>query len=140
MKIVEIEKIEKLDDVDSSGPYWKRDTASYILTYLAMMSSGCIVAEWSKAMGNSKWFYSKEPCFSLKPEKYDGEIIVQKDISSFRMLLAGLGSATIEETYLGAGTFKVRFKNECDSSKLMAIVFSNEQSLGYWIKLHIIEG
>ena len=138
LKIIEIEKIKTLDDIDNDGPNWKRDTAYYILTSLSTLSSGCIVAEWSRTTSNVVWFYSTEPCFSLKPENIEGEILIQKDISCFRMLLAALGFETVGQAYLGAGTFKVRFKNECEDSKLLAIIFSNDQGLGYWIKLQVI--
>jgi hypothetical protein len=139
LKIIEIEKIKTLDDIDNDGTNWKRDTAFYILTTIANLSSGCIVAEWSRTTNNAVWFYSTEPCFSLKPENFEGGILIQEDISCFRMLLAALGFESVGQTYLGAGTFKVRFKNEYEESKLLAIIFSNEQGLGYWIKLQVIE-
>lgn len=139
MKTIEIEKIETLNDVDSNGPNWKRDTVYYILTSLAALPSGCIVAEWSKAAGNVKWFYTTQPCFLLKPENFEGVLLKQENINDFRMVLNALGFITLEEVYLGIGTFKICFKNGSESDRLYAIIFSNLKGLGYWIKLHVIE-
>ena len=109
LKIIEVEKKETLENIDNIGPNWMIDTIHYILTFLANLSSGCLIAEWSKTKNRATWFYSTAPCTSLIPG------------------------------YLGAGAFRIRFKNESSTSKLLAIFFSNKQEIGHWIKLQVIE-
>ena len=138
MKTIEIEKIETLNDIDCDDAHWKFDIVNYILTSLTALPSGCIMAEWLPMASHVTWFYTTTPYISLKPESFEGEILTIDNIIDFRIILGALGMTTLEEGYLGAGTFKVRFKNECEDSKFLAIVFSNKRETGHWIKLYVI--
>jgi hypothetical protein len=138
LKIVTIEKTDKPDCLDISHPNWKQDTCYYILTYLASMPSGCITAEWSRANHEVIWNYMTRPCYLLKPDSTEGQILVHKDVSQFRMILAAWGNATLDDTYIGAGTFRIKFKDETEDDKLYAIIFGNERGIGYWIQLRVV--
>jgi hypothetical protein len=139
MKIITIEQNTDRKGIDTSDPNWKHNAYSHILTFLTTLKSGCIIAEWSRKEQKAVWNYAKETSYSLKPEKYSGEIFVQDNLSCFRMILAALGSAIIDNAYIGGGTFKIQFSNEKKESKLYAMIFANEKDLGYWIKLQVTE-
>ena len=138
MKIIEIDKIERLNDVNVEDPHWKDVVVSHILTVLARMPSGCIVAEWSKSTTVLKWLFSTEPCVSRWPESTEGVLLTTDNVVTFRSLLGALGMFILNEVYWGAGTFRVRFKTEDVLSTLLGMIFSNQRATGYWIKLFVV--
>jgi hypothetical protein len=138
LQTTEIERIETRDAVDFRGPNWKHQAICYILTRLAKMSQGCIIAAQTESASDVIWLSSSEPCASLWPERIDGEIL-RHGPGYFRPLLGNLGIVLADALYWGGGTFKLRFEGERQESGVMGIIFGNKRPTGHWIKLFVLE-
>lgn len=135
MKFIIIDKTPTIEMEDKTNPLWRSHQISFILTFLSSLEYGCIFAEWAENQSRAIWEYtSKLPCH-IKMES-EGQIFVLDNLSLFRMLLARLGIITVNNSYIGAGTFSLRFREEPVNKKFYAAYLANTSELGYWIKLY----
>ena len=138
LRSVEIERLDKLDDRVFEQPGFKFLVCRYILTQLALMRSGCIVAKLTDADEPVRWLISHAPAEDFWPASVDGELLAHK-AGYLGSLLAGLGWPTVREVYSGAGPFLLSFKGGYTEKFRRGIMFANERHVGYWIKLYVIE-
>jgi hypothetical protein len=105
---------------------------------LSSVSSGEVFAEWSEGEKEAVWQYASERSSCLRPPKVEKQLFKQDELSCFRSVIARIGNAAIDDTYLGAGVFKIRFAGKLEGNKRFAAFLVNDREVGYLIKLQVM--
>jgi hypothetical protein len=134
----DVKRVTSLDCISDSTAYWQHSYCHYIFTFLSSVSSGEVFAEWSEGKKQAIWHYASEKSSCLRPPKIEKQLFKQNDLSCFRSIIARIGNAAIDDTYLGAGVFKIRFEGELEGNKRFAAFMANSREVGYWIKLQVL--
>jgi hypothetical protein len=132
MKIITVPRISSPPDLSSGETHGIRKAYLFLLTQLASKDRGCLVGFWNTESGLGLWKLSEENglIFGLPST---GTLDLQgKEKSVFRSILARLGNALVDETYLGAGTFQVSLRRRAPDHEAIRLDVFKHRTKRFW--------